>query len=387
MAGEPSIRFLFRFRDLVGSTLIEHRKVIREQGRCWWGWWKRPTEDDRAEVWDALARDASVDNPQPVGLFDSGSGKVFLAWVQGVTGPRAGREAGGHPRVPMEENSLVPQYYRDSPFSFAWMKLGAIDNNPIDFFGHYSFSAVPKLPNYSPIVLDRFTGKVIIEPDELRGMDTTIWEVRPRQKDDEAEKILLSIQSVPEPISYQPILVKGNTILHITDLHYAAGKHRDQHRWGLEGERRTTMAEAILGATQAEKIGFVIVTGDLTFLGSDEEFSHASKGISRLLGTFGLGTDNLIIIPGNHDIVWTQDADYNDNADVVQAPPEATANYRRFYQALFRHDPNEHLSMGRRLLLRSGVSVDVVALNSNSLETGKKFLAGMGRVQESAFQE
>jgi hypothetical protein len=139
MAGEPSIRFLFRFRDLVGSTLIEHRKVIREQGRCWWGWWKRPTEDDRAEVWDALARDASVDNPQPVGLFDSGSGKVFLAWVQGVTGPRAGREAGGHPRVPMEENSLVPQYYRDSPFSFAWMKLGAIDNNPIDFFGHYSF--------------------------------------------------------------------------------------------------------------------------------------------------------------------------------------------------------------------------------------------------------
>jgi hypothetical protein len=43
--------------------------------------------------------------------------------------------------------------------------------------------------------------------------------------------------------------------------------------------------------------------------------------------------------------------------------------------------------MGRRFLLSSGVSVDVAALNSNSLETGKNFLAGMGRVQEAAFQE
>jgi predicted phosphodiesterase len=297
------------------------------------------------------------------------------------------RKQGGHPRVPDAENDLVPQYYRDSPFSFAWMKLVQIDVDPLVFFEKYSFATVPKLPNYSPIALARFTGKVIVEPDELRGMDTTIWEVRPRQDGDEPDKILLSIQSIPEPISYQPILVKGNTILHITDLHYATGKHRHQHRWALEGDQGATMAEAILGATQSENIGFVIVTGDLTFLGSDDEYTQASKGLVRLLGTMGLGTDNLIVIPGNHDIVWTQDTDYNDSADVVLAPPAATANYRRFYRALFRHEPNDNLSMGRRLLLSSGVSVDVAALNSNSLETGKNFLAGMGRVQESAFQE
>ena len=172
MAGKPSIRFLFRFRDLVGSTLVEHRKVIDRHGRCWWGWWKRPTEDDRIEVWGALAAEASVSNPQPVGLFDLGSGQVFLAYVQQVIPPKGG--AGGHPRVPDEENDLVPQYYRDSPFSFAWMKLGKIENDPFAFFGNYSFSTLPKLPNYSPIALARFTGKVIVEPDELRLMDTTI---------------------------------------------------------------------------------------------------------------------------------------------------------------------------------------------------------------------
>jgi hypothetical protein len=387
MVGEPSIRFLFRFRDLVGSTLVEHRKVIDQHGSCWWGWWKRPTEDDRPEVWGALAAEASEASTQPVGLFDSGSGQVYLAYVQQVIPPNNTGDDGTHPRVPSSENNLVPQYYRDSPFSFAWMKLVKIADRPTEFFGKYSFSALPKLPNYSSIALARFTGKVIVEADELRLMDTTIWEVRPRKETDEAEKILLSIQSIPEPISYQPILAKGNTILHITDLHYATGSHRAQHRWALEGAGRTTMAEAILGATKSENIGLVIITGDLTFLGSTEEFTEASKGVSRLLGTLGLATDNLIVIPGNHDIVWTQKADYDDKAEVVEAPAAATENYRNFYRALFRHDPNDHLSMGRRFLLPSGVSVDVAALNSNSLETGKNFLAGMGRVQESAFQE
>jgi len=145
MGEEPSIRFLFRYHDLVGPTLAEHRKVIAHHGRCWWGWWKRPTEDDRAEVWSALAVEASVAKPQPVGLFDSGSGQVYVAYVQQVIQPRPGREEGAHPRVPEAENDLIPQYYRDSPFSFAWMKFVKIDGNPIAFFENYSFSKVPKL--------------------------------------------------------------------------------------------------------------------------------------------------------------------------------------------------------------------------------------------------
>jgi len=134
MAEEPVIRFLFRFRDLVGPTLVEHRKVITQHGRCWWGWWKRPTEDDRAEVWDALAAEASVAKPLPVGLFDSGSGQVYIAHVQQVIKPRVGREEGAHPRVPDGETNLIPEYYRDSPFSFAWIKLVNIDDNPVVFF-------------------------------------------------------------------------------------------------------------------------------------------------------------------------------------------------------------------------------------------------------------
>jgi hypothetical protein len=56
MVGEAeNIDFLFRFRDLVAPTIEEHRKIIEEHGTCWWGWWKRPSEDSRQPVWTELA--------------------------------------------------------------------------------------------------------------------------------------------------------------------------------------------------------------------------------------------------------------------------------------------------------------------------------------------
>jgi hypothetical protein len=45
-----SIRFLFRFRDLVAPTIALHREIIAARGSCWWGWWKRPSEDHRLDV-------------------------------------------------------------------------------------------------------------------------------------------------------------------------------------------------------------------------------------------------------------------------------------------------------------------------------------------------
>src|SRR5215471_18560971 len=43
--------------------------------------------------------------------------------------------------------------------------------------------------------------------------------------------------------------------------------------------------------------------------------------------------------------------------------------------------------MGRRFALPSGLIIEVCGINSSSLETGKNFLAGMGRIDEGAFAE
>ena len=187
---DPKIEFLFRFRDLVAHTLNEHEAIIKEHGSCWWGWWKRPSEDNRLTVWSKLAEEAK-NNPStgglPVGLFDSGTGKVHSAWVTEVILPESdSATTSGRIDVPAAEKKLVPAYYRDSPFSRAWIRIVKIEHD-IAFFGEFSFAEAPKLPNYDPATLNRLKDKVIVDPDELRGMDTTIWAVRPKRPEDPSQ--------------------------------------------------------------------------------------------------------------------------------------------------------------------------------------------------------
>lgn len=197
----PPIQFLFRFRDLVAKTIYEHHNLIEKEKQCWWGWWKRPTEGNRQDVWGPLQKDARPGSPQPVGLFDSGSGNVYIAYVTEVIPP--GADSSTLVPVPNGEEYLIPEYYRTSPFSRAWMKLIKVDPNPIDFFEHYSFAEAPPLKNYAPEVLNRFHGKVIKSPEELRGMDTTIWRIQPRDGKDRDEEILLTTRFFSEAISIE----------------------------------------------------------------------------------------------------------------------------------------------------------------------------------------
>jgi hypothetical protein len=381
------IQYLFRFRDLTAPTLQEHQKVINAHGSCWWGWWKRPSEGDRKDIWAALAKDASKSSPVQIGLFDSGLGKVYAAWVTCVKEPVT--QANAVPALPEGEDYLVPEYYRTSPFSRAWMKLEKIDSEPLDFFGGYSLAVAPHLPYYSEAILNRLKDKIIKSPDELRGMDTTIWKVRPKQEGDMDKEILLTIHSLSKPVSKESVDLNSNTILHITDLHFAVGKNRDQHMWALESEKdrgKNTLAEAVKGAINDRNIGMVLVTGDLTFMGDPLEFNEARVSLFRLLGLLQLDIDRLVVVPGNHDIRWTKSEDYNEDSKVNVAPEEAKINYRDFYYKLFRHEANPTLSMGRRFIMPSGIALEICAVNSSSLEQGQNFLAGMGRIEENAFE-
>jgi 3',5'-cyclic AMP phosphodiesterase CpdA len=273
------------------------------------------------------------------------------------------------------------------------MKITQIDSEPVEFFGKYSFAEVPTLPNYAPSTLQRFKNKKIVNADELRLMDTTIWQIRPSSRADPSEQILLSVHALPGPISTEVVQCRSDNILHLTDVHFAIGStNRAQHVWRYDTDGRTTshtLVEAVTTAlARAErKIGLVIVSGDFTFVGDTSEFDEARAAISHLLGILDLSADHLVIVPGNHDIQWTTKAAYDHDAEVVQAPPEARRNYEKFYRDLLRHEPSRHLSMGRRFALPCGLMIEVCGLNSSSLETGKHFLAGMGRIDEGAFAE
>jgi len=342
----------------------------------------------RRDIWEPLNQKATRDNPVRIGLFDSGNGVVYEAWVSQVIQPQADQH--GALPVPPGEEDLVPPYYRTSPYSRAWMRLTRINPQDIEFFGRHSFDPLPPLPYYSKDVLGKFEDKVIRSSAELLGMDTTIWRVRERRDRDHDEEIILTTHSLSLPVSRESVDLQSNTILHITDPHYSVGHHRNQHVWRLESEAATgmpTLAEAINRAIARRPVGAIIVTGDLTFTGEVEEFEEAATSLTKLFGLLNLDKDRLVVVPGNHDIRWTATGDYDENAVVTEAPERAKTNYEAFYHKMFGHNPNVTLSMGRRFILPCGIPVEVCAVNSSSLETGPNFLAGMGRVQEAALTE
>lgn len=382
--------YLFRYRDLVAATLDAHRAVLDEHGSCWWGWWMRPSEDGRLSVWQDLKRNVS-NGPVEIGLFDSGDGSVYRAKIADVVVPAKDSFGTFAPvRPPAADDALIPEYYRHSNGSRAWMRIVELMNDPTPFFGEASFAEAPPLPHYSESVLARIEGKVILDAAELRSMDTTIWSVRPRVGGDSTERFIAASVGVSTPLSASPVHAPGEWILHLTDLHYSIPPHQGQHRWSVDsvggGER--LLADAVHDAlrTHERQVAAVLVTGDLTFRALAGEFDIASRELFRLTnGLLGLSLDHLVVIPGNHDIAWSKEEAYSPEHPVEVAPAEATEGYRRFFANLYRYPSAPDLNMARRYVLPGGQLVDIVAVNSSSLEQGKNFLAGMGRIQDQAY--
>ncbi len=384
-----NIRIVFRYRNLVAETVSEHLKLIEKFGYCWWGWWKKPREDARQSVWDEIECAVEENRETTIGLFDSGSGEVFTAALAAVLRP-ADVHANSVPQLEKGEKEKVPDYYADSPFSRAWLKLTSVSTTPLAFFKKYAFSAPPPLPGVAARYLDRLTGKLVIDADELRAMDTTIWRVEQAKADASDERFLAPGLRVYEPVSTTPLPLTGNKILHITDLHYDKRPPSETgHYWGHSTRKDLAIEIGRAVTSMARDIGLVVVTGDLTFIGAEEEFDQARHGMNSLMGTLGLGGDEVVVCPGNHDIRWAKDPGetYDRAVEPDAAPDEATAAYRKFYRDLLGHEPNRDLSMGRRYVLPCGMVVDICALNSSSLATGKGYLAGMGRVGDTVFDE
>jgi hypothetical protein len=240
---DNTIRVLFRYRDLVAETIKEHQNVIDEHQACWWGWWKRPSEGDRRHVWDLLDQRIRDHGEVTVGLFNSGGKSVTPARITKVISPETGATA---LRPPEGEDSLVPEYYRTSPFSRAWMKIEHFGEE-VEFFRNYSYSAAPELPHIPEPYLRLLKDKLIIDEKELRAMDTTIWEVRPAKEDDSDETFLAPGMQITDPVSADPIKARGNQILHLTDLHFAADT--SHHMWSYSGVDGTpTLADSVKNA-------------------------------------------------------------------------------------------------------------------------------------------
>lgn len=375
-----------RFRDLVKETIPEHQQVIDEHGEVWWGWWNKPDEKVPFEAFAELSETAQESGLE-IYLVHSGKSELYKAELADIEHQNRDEE------MQSPDPAKTPEYYRDEEYK-AWFKFQSIEEvEEVDeelqqwsyveveeFFADASDAA-------SRYHMDDFHGKRVFDIEELINLrHRTIYFFRGFREGEDPEHKVDLIHDTPAPFMTDPIVTDGTYIVHISDIHFSDGDHHAYDH--TEGVTRETLANKIIEDVNELKDSppaAVLFTGDFTWTGSDSEFDLAQEFVDTLRRGLKLEYENMLIIPGNHDIQHVDfgEGDYERGERVTESSDEAKANYERFYRDVFNHGYNEQLAMGRKFILANGVSVDLIGLNSSLLE--QEHFAGNGFVTRDQF--
>lgn len=105
---------------------------------------------------------------------------------------------------------------------------------------------------------------------------------------------------------------KKLVLIHLSDIHFgkkADGSeiHRFREGRGPLGDQRS-LAEHIINECANEKLDdvciFIIISGDTVFQAIRDEYKQALLFIHCLMENLGLESEQIIIVPGNHDVNW-----------------------------------------------------------------------------------
>lgn len=284
-----SERIALRFRDTTPDvdTIDKHQELIRRQGAVWWGWWRKNSESDHRALLESLCKSSAQGS---LFIIDRSTKRLFIAAYFKVS-----------VRGDDVDDGRIPEYYRGQKnLVAAWFLLKYI-------------TAVPQY--------DERLGE--------RIGDATLLDLR----DPEVKRHL----SVSRETS-------RSFILHLSDLHFGQdyGFLRDEGTAAV-GETRTTLTKSLMAdlgrVDAADDVGLVLVTGDLTTKGdwSDQTRANILGEFTALTNALGLSNQDIVCLPGNHDIVRYSE---NSSTDVVvssvnnQMSMRHEREYRTFLEEL-----------------------------------------------------
>jgi hypothetical protein len=384
------IVLILRFRDLNppdrGNTIGQHNSISQSAGSVWWGWWRKQNETVPVQLWSDILKQVEASKTKSVRVFllDSGQRILYTTSLFDIRYP-----PNGITEIQTPDMNATPSYYRGTPadpIKFAsWFRLGAISEaDPLEL-NSLAYLVAPH-DDLASLPADSFINTRLGDIDKLLTFgNMTYWVGTPASLTS-ASALDPKIKVLPPWAPRDVVYAHSHRILHLSDIHVAAGKHAFRMKDG--DAHNLTLSDAIYSSMRGELPGLVIVSGDLTWSGARAEFDSAFQVLSDLRSKLGLGIEHFIIIPGNHDIQWTTDqaklSQYKHEGIVEIAPQEARANYVDFFRRWYGCLPNEHLSIGRRCFLAGGPTIDIIGLNSSSLLQIPGQFAGLGRITEHA---
>lgn len=305
-----------RFRDVVESvdTIESHQSLMSEYGYVWWGWWKKAFEDLPSE------KVSETPSQFQAYLVDRSTERMFLATV----------ESWQFDKLPDDELDRVPSYYRFQAAEVSgWVRITNIET-----------------VEYDEMVANAFGDGTLVFLDTELG------------------------KAVP---SLQAIAAGKTCVLHLSDLHF--GPEYDfllQGKTSPIGEQRKTLTDCIVADLTRlglhDKIGCVVVTGDFITAGrwDDQTRKNVLDEFGALRHALGLASDQVIAVPGNHDIV-RYDKDSNVSADVLAVADQVSykheREFRTFADELVGRSWKEPLNYRRRIGL-DGADLVIAVLNS-----------------------
>jgi hypothetical protein len=115
------VRLVLRFRELTSGvdTVADHDSIVRQQGYVWWGWWKKQTEPPRTEDIRMLRNWLASLGEFDAWLIDTSAERMHRATIEQI---HLGQ-------LPEQEQSHVPEYYREAHDVEAWFKINKIQFN------------------------------------------------------------------------------------------------------------------------------------------------------------------------------------------------------------------------------------------------------------------
>ncbi|PMH06036.1 metallophosphoesterase family protein [Vibrio splendidus] len=374
---------LLRFRDLScpkGETINRHSDLIEEKGFAWWGWWNKGHEQLPFDTLiDLGLRDSQT--KMYVYLFDSAQKTFYKAELKDYKA-----EVGVE--IPTPDANLTPNYYKENlhPVWFKFKEIEEID--PFEIIQKKSYESMNDLfleeSHYK-----MYDSKIIASAEELAEQNRTVWRIRDKLDNDKTNEIRLRgiTELQPRHFDHSYKATNKDSLLWLSDPHFTENGF---HGYPLSTTNsiKKTLAETIQSAyfKTNKNIASLLISGDLTWKGDKEEFNLAGDFIDHLTSVNNLDKSWLSICPGNHDLSFYDGAD-KESTDVIEKNyQDSRAAYSDFYARYFDMKPNESMSSGRRLLLNNSIPVEIVLLNSVTLQQTKGTFQGHGYIGQEQLE-
>ena len=377
---------ILRFRDLgldLGQTVALHQEIIQrvDSGYVWWGWWRKHGETVPEDIFRDLNKRAKGGGLRAY-LMDSGQQKLYEVICAGI------KWAPDLVEISSEDLELTPEYYNKRKY-LAWFKLTKITEvlNPEEVLHGFSYLRVDDFFEEKESNYTAFYGKQVHSLKELKQQDRTIWFLRDFKAGDPTHEVALLASRAVTPVHFstQYFETPSNALLWVSDTHFSD----EHHAFPLKPTAASVdLAERITTSFKEDfvKVAGLIMSGDITWRALPSEFELAKEFIRKLTFWSPLGSDQIALGPGNHDLCFSDDpADKNKPISVVG--DDSREAYSNFYQDLFYVAPNEFLSCGKRFLMSKAIPVDIACLNSSYLQQLKSAFQGHGFIGEKQMED